>query len=35
MAEVRQAARHSNVATTSAYLHVGVDDDGGVGELFG
>jgi len=34
LAEVRQAAGHSNVATTSIYLHVAVDDDGKVGNLF-
>ena len=32
--EVRMAAGHSNVAVTSVYLHVAVDDDDGVGELF-
>ena len=34
LAEVRAAAGHSNVAVTSVYLHVAVDDDGGVGTLF-
>jgi len=34
LAEVRAAAGHSNVAITSAYLHVVVDEDEGVGELF-
>ena len=33
-AEVRDAAGHSNVSVTSAYLHVVVDDGGAVGELF-
>lgn len=33
LAEVRDAAGHSNVSTTSIYLHV-VCDDGGVGSLF-
>jgi integrase/recombinase XerD len=35
LAEVRAAAGHSNVAITSGYLHVVVDEDEGVGELFG
>lgn len=34
LAEVRQAAGHANVATTSIYLHVAVDDDGKVGQMF-
>ena len=34
LAEVRDAAGHRNVAVTSAYLHIAVDDDGAVGELF-
>lgn len=34
LAEVRDAAGHSSVSTTSAYLHVAVDDDGEVGHLF-
>ena len=34
LAEVRAAAGHSNVAITSGYLHVVVDEDEGVGELF-
>ena len=34
LAEVRDAAGHSNVSITSAYLHVAVEDDG-VGRLFG
>ena len=34
LAEVREAAGHSNVSTTSIYLHVAVDDEGAVGRLF-
>jgi len=34
LAEVRQAAGHTNIATTSVYLHVAVEDDGQVGKLF-
>jgi hypothetical protein len=34
LAEVRAAAGHSNVAITSGYLHVVVDEEEGVGELF-
>lgn len=34
LAEVRQAAGHTNIATTSVYLHVAVNDDGKVGTLF-
>jgi len=34
LAEVRDAAGHSNVAVTSAYLHVAVEDTGVVGRLF-
>jgi integrase/recombinase XerD len=33
LAEVRDAAGHANIATTSIYLHVVVDDEG-VGRLF-
>jgi integrase len=33
LAEVRAVAGHSNVAVTSAYLHVVVDDEGPVGQL--
>jgi len=33
LAEVRDAAGHSNITITSGYLHVAVDDDA-VGELF-
>jgi hypothetical protein len=32
--EVRAAAGHSNVAVTSAYLHIVVDDQEPVGSLF-
>ena len=35
LAEVRIAAGHTNLAVTSIYLHVAVDDDDGVGHLFG
>jgi integrase len=34
LAEVRDAAGHSNVATTSVYLHVAVEDDGKLGDIF-
>ena len=34
LAEVRDAAGHSNVAVTSAYLHVAVEDRAAVGDLF-
>ena len=34
LAEVRNAAGHASVAITSVYLHVAVDDDGDVGNLF-
>jgi integrase len=34
LAEVRAAAGHTNLATTSAYLHVVIDDDDVVGNLF-
>jgi integrase len=34
LAEIRSAAGHTNVAVTSAYLHVSVDDDAVVGNLF-
>ena len=33
-AEVRDAAGHSSLLTTSVYLHVAVDDDGELGQLF-
>lgn len=35
LAEIRDPASHSSVLTASVYLHVAVDDDGQVGELFG
>ena len=35
LAEVRDAAGHSSVLVTSAYLHVAVEDEGAVGSLFG
>jgi integrase/recombinase XerD len=34
LAEVRDAAGHSNVSVTSAYLHIAVDDDEEPGRLF-
>ena len=34
LAEVRDAAGHANVSITSTYLHVLVDDDEIVGNLF-
>jgi len=34
IAEVRSAAGHASLLTTSVYLHVAVDDDGEVGTLF-
>jgi len=34
LAEVRDAAGHSNVSITSCYLHIAVDDDGRLGRLF-
>ena len=34
LAEVRDAAGHSNVSITSIYLHVAVDDDTAIGNLF-
>jgi integrase len=34
LAEVRAAAGHASLLTTSVYLHVAVDDDGEVGRLF-
>ena len=34
LAEVRDAAGHCNVSITSGYLHVAVDDEARVGELF-
>jgi integrase len=35
LAEVRAAAGHASLQTTSAYLHVAVDDEGEPGNLFG
>jgi integrase len=35
LAEVQAAAGHRNVAVTSAYLHIAVDDEEPVGNLFG
>jgi hypothetical protein len=34
LAEVRDAAGHANVSITSGYLHVVVEDEGAVGNLF-
>jgi integrase len=34
LAEVRDATGHCNVGITSGYLHVAVDDEAGVGNLF-
>ena len=34
LAEVRDAAGHSNVSITSVYLHVAVEDDMAIGNLF-
>jgi integrase len=34
LAEVRDAAGHANVNITSGYLHVAVDDEAAVGNLF-
>jgi integrase len=34
LAEVRAAAGHSSLQTTSVYLHVAVDDNGQVGNIF-
>ena len=34
LAEVRDAAGHSNISTTSVYAHVAVDDDDVVGDIF-
>lgn len=35
LAEVRDAAGHANVSITSTYLHVVIDEDEEVGNLFG
>jgi integrase len=34
LAEVRDAAGHSNITITSAYLHAAVDDEPPLGNLF-
>jgi integrase len=34
LAEVRDAAGHANVSITSGYLHVAVEDEAAVGNLF-
>src|ERR1700738_981190 len=34
LAEVRAAAGHASLLTTSVYLHVAVDDEGEMGSLF-
>ena len=34
LAEVRAAAGHTSLLTTSVYLHVAIDDDGELGHLF-
>jgi site-specific recombinase XerC len=34
LAEVRDAAGHSNIATTSIYAHVATDDDGEIANIF-
>lgn len=34
LAEVRDAAGHTNVSVTSGHLHVAVEDEAGVGRLF-
>jgi hypothetical protein len=34
LAEVRDAAGHANVSITSGYLHVAVDDDSALENLF-
>ena len=34
LAEVKEAAGHKNVSTTSIYIHIAVGDDGTVGDLF-
>ena len=35
LAEVRDVTSHTTLLTTSVYLHVAVDDDGSLGNLFG
>jgi len=34
LAEVRDAAGHANIATTSIYAHIATDEDGEIGDLF-
>jgi hypothetical protein len=34
LAEVRDAAGHANVSITSTYLHVAVDEEASIGNLF-
>ena len=34
LAEVQQAAGHASIATTSIYVHIAVDDDGAIGEIW-
>jgi hypothetical protein len=34
LAEVKAAAGHASLLTTSVYLHVAVEDEGKVGDLF-
>ena len=34
LVEVKEAAGHSNISTSSIYLHITGDDDGSVGDLF-
>ena len=34
LAEVRDAAGHSNISTTSVYSHIAVDDDDVIGDIF-
>ena len=34
LAEVRDATGHANIAITSIYTHIAIEDDGKVGHLF-
>ncbi|MHC4637818.1 MAG: tyrosine-type recombinase/integrase [Planctomycetota bacterium] len=34
LAEVKDAAGHANISTTSGYLHIAVDDNGTIGNIF-